>query len=284
LELVKILRELSRRRRLVYLVLGTSILVGFFLAFRPGLPPKSRQYKVSLASAEILIDTRDSQVAAVAGKGPDLPTLAGRANLMGNLMTQGPLKDAIARSAGVPPSRITVVPPANTNTPGVPPVPVTTPESRGIPDSEAIILDLSSDETLPILRVTAQAPEAETAERLSRGTIIQLRRYVGSVAASQDIRKADRLVIRQFGEPVAQTVTRGLPRRFALAATILIALLGCGAIVGGSWFIRSWRQIEEAEVLGHSGEKEGEESAAQIPQDVQGDLARIERRRLSVDP
>jgi len=59
------------------------------------------------------------------------------------------------------------------------------------------------------------------------------------------------LVVRQISPPLAETATRGLPRRYALAATIVLILLGCGAIVGSSWFMRSWRQIEEAEGRGH---------------------------------
>jgi hypothetical protein len=267
LELVKILRELSRRRRLVALVLGVSFLIGFLLAFKPGLPPQSRQYQVSLSSADILIDTSDSQVVAIGGKGPDLPTLAGRANLIGNLMTGGPLKDAIAKQAGVPTGKFAVVPPANVNTPGVVPAPVTPPAARGVPDADATILNLSTDETLPILHVVVQAPSTDTARKLSSATIVAVRRYLGSVAASQHIPAANQLVIRQFGAPVAQTATRGLPRRFALMATIVLALLGCGAIVGGSWFARSWRQVEEAEARGHAAE-EGERAGADLAEPV----------------
>jgi len=265
LELVKILRELSRRRRLVGLVLGFSLLVGLLLAFKPQLPPRSRQYQVSLASADILIDTSDSQVVAIGGKGPELTTLAGRANLIGNLMTGGPLKNAIARDAGIPRGQIAVVPPANVNTPGVTPAPVTPPASRGVPDAEATVLNLSVDETLPILHVVAQAPDQETALKLSRATIVAVRGYLGSVAASQHIPAANQLVVRKFGAPVAQTATRGLPRRYAVVATIVLALLGCGAIVGGSWFARSWRQIEEAEARGHAEEAPAVESPLAQP-------------------
>ena len=125
LELVKTLRELWRRKGLVALVLIASLLVGFFLAFRPGVPPKSRQYQVSLAISDILVDTSNSQVVAVGGRSPDLPTLAGRANLLGNLMTGGPLKNSIADRAGISPENLIVVPPANPNNPGVPPPAVT---------------------------------------------------------------------------------------------------------------------------------------------------------------
>ncbi len=260
MELVKILRELHARKGLVALVLGISLLTGFLLAFQPGLPPKSRQYRVAVATSDILVDTRDSRVVTVGGKAPDLPTLTSRADLVANLMTSGPLKDAIAKTAGVDPNELVVVPPANAATPTTPggaPVPVRPRASLGIPDAKAKILSLSTDETLPILHVSAQAPDVETARKLSGGTIVGLRKYLGSVAASQGIPAAHQLVVRQFGAPLAGTVTRGLPRRYALAATLIVALLGCGAIVGGSWFIRSWKQIEEAESRGHAADESG---------------------------
>jgi hypothetical protein len=297
LELVRILRELSRRRRLVALVLGASLLVGLLLAFKPGFPPRSRQYQVSLASADILIDTNDSQVVAIGGRGPDLPTLASRANLIGNLMTGGPLKEAIAKDAGIPGRQISVVPPANVNTPGVTPEAVTPPASRGVPDAEATVLSLSADETLPILHVVAQASDPEVARRLSSATITAVRNYLGSVAAFQHIPAANQLVVRQFGAPVALTATRGLPRHYAVIATIVLALLGCAAIVGGSWFARSWRQIEEAEARGAEAGEPGplqpeterpEESSAAIEARASGpepgDDPTIGRRRLSLRP
>lgn len=252
LELVRILRELSRRKRLVALVLGISFLIGFLLAFKPGVPPQSRQYEVALASSSLLVDTRDSQVVSLGKRSPDLPTLASRASLLGNLMSSGPLKNAIAGDAGISPEKLTVVPPANPETPGVEPTPVTTRASREVPDAKALRLSLSADAALPILNVVAQAPDTATARKLSAGTIIGLKRYLGSVAASQDIPAARQLVIRKFGASVEGVATRGLPRRFALAATVFLALLGCGAIVGGSWFVRSWRQMEAAERRGRS--------------------------------
>lgn len=256
MEFVKTLRELWRRKHLVALVLIASLLVGFFLAFRPGIPPKSRQYDVSIAVSDILIDTSNSQVVAVGGRSPDLPTLAGRANLLGNLMTSGPLKNAIAKEAGIPAGKIVVVPPANPNTPGIAPAPVKPPASQNVSDADAVILTLSTDETLPILHAVAQAPDLATARRLSHATIVGLRAYLGSVAAAQDIPAAHQLVVRKFGAPLATKARRGLPRRYALAAMIVLAALGCGAILGGSWFIRSWKQIEDAENRGRTQDEE----------------------------
>jgi hypothetical protein len=247
LELVKILRELARRKALVAAVLAVALLAGFLLAFEPGLPPQSRQYEVAIASSDILVDTRTSQVVAVGRRGPDLPTLAGRANLMGNLLTSGTLKEGIAKRAGVSAERLVVVPPADPSTPELPPVPVKPRGSLGIPPAEATILTLSTDEALPILHVEAQAPRLATARALSQATLAELRRYLGAVAATQGIPADNQLVVREFGAPVAGFALRGLPRRYALVATVFLALLGCGAILGWAWLVRNWRAAEADE-------------------------------------
>ena len=54
-------------------------------------------------------------------------------------------------------------------------------------------------------------------------------------------------MVREFGSPVAETAVRGVPRSYAFGAFLVLMLLGCGAIIGGSWFVRSWRQIAAEE-------------------------------------
>ena len=247
MQLFKILQEIKRRRVLVILVVLASAAIGFLLAFKPSFPPQSRQYKQAIASSDILIDTRNSQVVDVGGHGPELSTLASRANLLGNLMVTGPLKETIATTAGVNPENLVVVPPANAETPGVAPAAVETGHGVNVPKSQRSTLTFSTDDTLPILHVVAEAPEAETARKLALATVVNLRKYLASVAATQRIPAARQLVVRQFGAPTVTTATRGVPHSLALAVAVILALVGCGAIVGGSWFARRWKEFAQAE-------------------------------------
>ena len=253
-------QEAYRRRRLIVVVLGLAILAGLLVAFRPGFPPQSRQYEVWQASADILVDTSDSQV--VDARGSDFLTLATRTSLLGNLIATDPLKTGIATAAGVQADRLVVVPPANTVTVagGVPldPTPVTTAASREIPDADATVLGVSTDATLPILRVTAQAPDASIANRLVTGTIAQLKRYLNSVAAREQIPAARKLVVRQLAVPTPAPETRGTPRLAGLAVAILVALLGCAAVAGAPMFVRRWKQAGEAAIQPAPTEREPE--------------------------
>src|SRR4051794_15408554 len=101
------LRDLWRQRVLVAVFALVALIAGGLLAFRPGLPPESRQYRVGSATARILVDTPDSQVVALSPRG--LPTLAARASLLASLMTEGDVKDAIAKSAGLRPAFLLAV-------------------------------------------------------------------------------------------------------------------------------------------------------------------------------
>ena len=242
-------REAVRRKHLIWGVLLLSSVVGVLVAYNPGVPPESRQYTVWLSSADILVDTADSQV--VDSKGPDFLSLANRTSLLGNLIATEPLRTAIADTAGVKADTLVVVPPANTTTSaagGVPltPTPVTTAASREVPDSEATVLTVSTDANLPILRVTAQAPDAATASGLTAATATALARHLKTVGARQEIPAPRKLVLRPLAAPTPAPDTRGTPRTLGVLVAIVLALLGCGAIVTAPMIARRWRRAAEA--------------------------------------
>ncbi len=237
-----------RRKNLIWLALGISLVLGAFVAYRPGLPPESRQYTVWLASADILVDTADSQV--VDSKGPDFLSLANRTSLLGNLIATKPLRTAIGERAGVDPSTLVVVPPANTSTSttggvGLTPTPVST-AGRDVPDSEATVLTVSTDANLPILRVTAQAPDAATASRLTTATSAELAQHLKTVGATAEIPAPRKLVLRPLAAPTPAPVAHGTSRSLGIVVAIMLALLACGAIVTAPMIARRWRSAAEA--------------------------------------
>ena len=237
-------REAWAPKVLLAVVLVLAVVAGMLVAYRPGVPPESRRYEVWLSSAEILVDTSEPQV--VDTQGADVTTLANRATLLGNLMTAGPLKDAIAERAGIPPGRLVVVPPANPSTPDVKPAAVATAAGSRIPDSEATILTLTTGATVPILGVTAQAPNRGAAEKLAAAPVEELERYLDTVAPGEEIPAARKLVVQQLGAPTPQLETRGPHWLLALAVAVLVALLGFLAILVVPWLYRRWKLAEEA--------------------------------------
>lgn len=213
-------------RRWPLLAAGAVGLLCFLLVLlRPGLPPQPRQYEVWLAEAELLVDTSDSRVVDTRGLG--LESLAARATLLGNLLATAPLRAGVAERAGVDAERLVVTPP-----PGAVGGEVALPDADAapeVPDAEALELAVSTDPSLPIVRVLAQAPERTAATRLAEGAIDELSSYVDSARADPALPDARRLVAEGLGPALAQPRSRGPGFGTALLIGLLAALLVAAA-------------------------------------------------------
>src|ERR1700684_3118092 len=106
METVRRLRDLWRHRRYVAGVCVVALLAGMLVTYQPSFPPKSKGYDVGVATAQVLVDTPRSQVvgassAVTSQGGVVLGTLATQANLLADLMAEGPIKADIAQRAGL---------------------------------------------------------------------------------------------------------------------------------------------------------------------------------------
>jgi hypothetical protein len=235
-----ILRELWRRRRLVGLAAAVAILIGAMLTYRLSLPPESRQYDVGMASTHILVDTPQSQVVDVSPRGSG--SLGARATLLANLMTEGEVKAAIARRAGLPPNKLLAG--VDTGT-GLPPEIASSAGGRDVhllttrPESN------SAGEPLPIIALDAQAPDPNDAARLASAAVEGLRSYLDSKAATEDVSAAHRLEVRGLGEPQVTDAVRGPQRLVGLGAAVFVFLCGCVLILVAPAVARAWRAASE---------------------------------------
>ncbi len=241
LDTVTILRDLWHRRLLVVAVAIVAVLAGMAVVYKVTVPPtfESRKYEVGVATASILVDTPNSQVVEVAPKGSD--TLGVRANLLASLMTDGEVKAAIARGAGLDPDDLVA---SSTSTRDQA---VTKPKSRYAPMLTTSVVTDNDGVELPIIGIEAQARDATTAAKLADAAVVGLRDYLDSTAAAQRIPDAKRLKVSGLGETQAQTVARGPKNLVALAVVLLVFGLGCAAILAGLALRRGWRAAVEAE-------------------------------------
>ena len=223
-------REARRRPIALALVALAAVLVGLFVAFQPGLPPQSRAYEVWHSSTDVLVDTSNSEV--FEPRNPDFGTLASRTSLLGYLVATRPMRAAIAAASGVEPERLVLVPPTAPLGAGSVPAAPATVEGKPESDAEATTLTLTTDSVLPILHVTAQAPDATTAQSIAQATVQQLRRHVDSVGARDEVPAAKRLVVQQLAAVTTVAETRGPTPFRGIVAAIFVALLGW-ATVGG---------------------------------------------------
>ena len=240
MDTVTILRELWDRRILVGLAAVVAILVGLLLTYNVSLPPTSRKYEVSIASGRILVDTPKSQVIDVEPKGSD--TLGVRADLLANLMTEGEVKAAIGRRAGLRSGQLV----AGAQTAGQ--LPAVLSSARLGPDAHVLITRAvinAAGEPLPIIELEAQAPDGEGAARLASAAVTGLGAYLDSKAAGEEVPDARRLDVTGLGAPDVREATRGPRRMVALVAALLVFLCGCAAILLVSALARRWRTASE---------------------------------------
>jgi hypothetical protein len=237
---VTILRELWRLRVAVGLIALQAIVLGMLLAYKPAFPPESRSYKVGTATAHILVDTPDSQVVEVAPKGSE--TLGQRAGLLSNLMAEGEVEGAIARRAGLQPNQLLAVADAGIDPQSVSPKQKSGPNINLLTTS---VLTNDAGEELPIIEVTAQAPDAQKAARLANAAVAGLSDYLDSKAAVERVSDARRLRVRGLGAAGARETTKGPSQVIALAAAIFIFGFECAILLVVSALARGWQAASE---------------------------------------
>jgi hypothetical protein len=246
---VAITRELSRRRLLVAVGLVLGLVCAIVIAYQvtPGLPPKldKRQYTVGLASAEILVDSPNSQVIDL-GAGrvhTDVDALTTRARLLANLMATSPLKDQIARAARIDPRTFVA------DAPSLGPSLKASPIDARTAGPRTNRMTVYYNESLPIITATAQAPSVGVAARIASSARSELRRYLGSVAAQDKVPDARRLVVEPLGSPLRGIAQRGRSPVLAGFAALLVLVLWCGGIVLTANFARRWRRAAAEEAM-----------------------------------
>lgn len=255
--LVWTLRELWSRRLLVAIGMAIATICAILVSFRvgPGLPPQlePRQYHVGIASAGVLVDSPSSQIAdlGTAESKADVVSLSARARLLANLLAASPLKDQIARRAGVPPDRMIAIPPPSIA--GSEPSPLATgaAAARGAA-RDLNVLRVYVNELLPIITADAQAPDPATAARIASGAVTELQLYLRTVAAADKVPNVRQLVLQPLGPARSSLERRGPRRLYSAVAWIMVFGLWCGAILAVSGFARTWRDLSAAEVDGTS--------------------------------
>lgn len=248
---VAVLRELWNRRLLVAVGFALALMLGMLMVFNVslGLPPQfeSRQYEVGVASAGVLVDSPSSQAVdlGTAENKADLTSLSTRARLLANLMATSPLKDRIAKTAGVDPE--VLIARAPTIGPGSTPSAVEAGSNARASDPGATVLSVYVNEVLPIITADAQGPTPAVAARISSAAVTELQAFLKSVAATDAVPNARQLVVEPLGPARAAADLRGPRRLFAVAGFLFAFALWCTGIVVSSRLVRAWRAAEAAE-------------------------------------
>jgi hypothetical protein len=156
-------------------------------------------------------------------------------------MAISPLKDRIARRAGVDPRTLVATAPS-----------VDLPQRKDVLDTRPIgpttnSLTVDFNEVLPIITANAQAPTPQAAARISTAAVEELKLYLKTIAATDKVPGARQLVISRLGSARFATVARGPRRLFGILAAIFVFALWCASVVAGPRLASSWHNAAAAE-------------------------------------
>lgn len=243
---VAILRSLWQRRLLVAVGVAFAIAVGIMLTYRVGVgvPPslESRQYDVGIASAEVLVDSPNSQVIDLGGSAAraDIASLSVRARLLADLLATNPLKHRIARRAGVTPQLLVALPPSTEMV--VEAGPLESASTDRTSDPRAHVLSLRVHEELPIIGIDSQAPDEQLAARIADAAVAELGLYLENAASATDVPSSRQIVVEPLGRAGSSTSGRGPGATLAVIAGFLAFVLWCAGILVVSGLVRGLRQ------------------------------------------
>jgi hypothetical protein len=244
MQLGRHLRELWRLR----LGVAISFALALFIAVSSIdhvslLPPKvsSRQLEIAAASTRVLIDSPRSEIIDLRTDTYAFTSLTTRAALLGNVMASAPVREYIARRAKIDPARIqasapiTADVPRNLNEPGS--------ERRAsdiLRSTDQYRLDIQSNPTVPILNISAQAPNKDAAERLANGAVDGLRDYLAALAVRQGTDPKKQVRLEQLGRARGGVINHGIGLQIALLSFIFVFTLSCCALLFLSRVRRGW--------------------------------------------
>ncbi len=229
MELVAILRLLSRRPILVAIGAVLAIAVGVLAA-------GGKTERSGTASARLVLDTARSQLIHQAPRGSE--TLAWRAVLLAELAGSKALTDDIAGGAGIRPNELVVVYPELAD-PFLPAILPTRAAEVARVTSEKYILTVRFDEMLPMISLEAEAPDRGTAIRLVTAAKVAIDDAGTSTQVGPQIQS---LVVESAGPVRSKTiVNKPQPLLGVVLAILLFGIWSAGVAVIPR-LVSAWRR------------------------------------------
>ena len=206
----------------------------------PGL--HSRDLKMATATTHVVVDTPKSSVLDLRQNTYDFQALTQRAVLLGNVMSNGPVRAAIATQAHVPVGALQIAPPLTPKQPraavGTGPQPSVSDIARS---TKQYKLSIEANPTVPVLDIYAQAPDATTAAALANGSVVALHQYLAQLATTQQTPARDQIRLLALGSATGKVINNGIDFQVAIVVFLLTFAIACAASLFISRIRRGWR-------------------------------------------
>jgi hypothetical protein len=190
------------------------------------------------AVSRVQIDAPHPLVAEKRVKGAE--TITPRSRIFAFLMAETRIINGISRRAGLEPGELAV---ANAGSDA--PLEITPladeAASATVPSGDNVVT-VSADPQVPVISLTAAAPDAASARMLADAATAELVSLVERIAPGADARR--RLLAKPLGAPAVEVEPGGLRWHVGLAAAMMVFVLWCSAIALASGAMRAWRAMD----------------------------------------
>jgi hypothetical protein len=210
----------------------------------PSLKPKSLE--TATASTHVLVDTPRTTLLDLRQGTFTFEAMTNRAVLLGNVMASVPVREYIARRAGVPANIIRATTPATPSDPR----PIENPENRKrtqdiLRAAGEYRVNISANPSVPILDVYAQAPTADASQQLANASVDGLKDYLADVARVQGVPRAKQVRLQQLGRARGGVINGGVRLEAAFLTFLFAFGLCAGAVLFVSRVRRGWRLADQ---------------------------------------
>jgi hypothetical protein len=211
----------------------------------PGLTP--RALEMATASTHVVVDTPKSSVLDLRQSTDSLQSLTQRAVLLGNVIANGAVREAIAHQAHVPLTALQVAPPLTPEQPTPQPGSYNNSVSSIARSTNQYRLSISANATVPMLDIYAQAPTASAAAVLANSAVSALRGYLARLAAAQGTPPTDQIRLLQLGTASGQVINQGIAWQVALLMFVVAFGLASASAILVTRIRLGWRAAARAD-------------------------------------
>jgi hypothetical protein len=292
MELVGMLRELSRHKAILAGVMAVALVVALLTSYK--LPSfQKRSVSFGAASSQILVDSPQSTLVAGAQDGT-LATLYTRAQIFAQYLSSPEARVKIAAASGVPVRQITASGPFSQDAQRTNYDPQQTAQRANsiLNEKAPNRLVFAAQQDVPIITVSAQSPSSGDAVKLANASFTALKSYVATL--NQTNKGGPRrdpanglplpaygVTVRNLGTPEAGTIGGGNSRLMMVFVFLIVTLVGCAAILVAPGVLRNWRLLDEIDRLELGSSSTEDMNGADPARSGLYDSAAEERRQRS---
>lgn len=242
------MRELWGQKAGLAIAVAVALLAATRVLYSIGVfPPRLEHNSQALASAstQMIVDTPRSSVIDLREDTYSFTGLTNRALLLGNVMASLPVREYIARRAGVPAAAIRITAPLTPDQPRVIADGAHQPKTSDILRSpDEYRLSVQANPTVPVLDVYAEAPDGEAAGKLANAAVDGLRDYLGALASQHATPVAKQVKLVQLGRANGASIDSGAGITLALLVFIFVFAIASAAVLFLARVRRGWAAPE----------------------------------------